>query len=270
MPKNENNARRVFAPQNRNVPLIVILNALLNNIPGLLGTIFLFLGLVTFVFLLPQVDFSILTNLGKVFQKTEGVVLSVEKTSIHVNNDLTYAYKFSYTIEEKKYEAVSYSSEKDMVNGTKVSVDYFAADPSIARIEGMMFKPVGLWALIFLIIPAVGIFLLIYSVRKNYPAVQALKNGIMIRAEFVKKEETNIKVKNRPVYNFYYKFTDFYGEERTASGSSHKVESFDNIKETEVIYNPASSYSGCVVIFMPKAVVNYIRKNIILCNGKRK
>jgi len=270
MPKNENNARRVFAPHNRNVPLIVILNALLNNIPGLLGTIFLFLGLVTFVFLLPQVDFSILTNLGKVFQKTEGVVLSVEKTSIHVNNDLTYAYKFSYTIEEKKYEAVSYSSEKDMVNGTKVSVDYFAADPSIARIEGMMFKPVGLWALIFLIIPAVGIFLLIYSVRKNYPAVQALKNGIMIRAEFVKKEETNIKVKNRPVYNFYYKFTDFYGEERTASGSSHKVESFDNIKETEVIYNPASSYSGCVVIFMPKAVVNYIRKNIILCNGKRK
>ncbi|MBP9022952.1 MAG: hypothetical protein KBH06_07100 [Spirochaetes bacterium] len=43
MPKNENNARRVFAPQNRNVPLIVILNALLNNIPGLLGTIFLFM-----------------------------------------------------------------------------------------------------------------------------------------------------------------------------------------------------------------------------------
>ena len=264
MAKNDNNTRRVFAPHNRNVPLIVILNALLNNIPGLLGTIFLFLGLVTFVFLLPQVDFSILTNLGKVFQKTEGVVVSAEKTSIHVNNDLTYAYKFSYAIEEKKYESVSYSSEKDLTSGAKVAVEYSVADPSIARIEGMMFKPVGIWALIFFIIPAVGIFLLIYSVRKNYPAVQALKNGIMIKAEFVKKEETNIKVKNRPVYNFYYKFTDFYGEERTASGSSHKVESFDNIKETEVIYNPASSYAGCVVIFMPKAVVNYIRKNIFI------
>jgi len=264
MPKNENNPQRVFAPQNRNVPLIVLINTLLNNIPGLLGTIFLFLGLVTFVFLLPQVDFSILTNLGKVFQKTEGVVVSAEKTSIHVNNDLTYAYKFSYTIEEKKYEAVSYSSEKDLTSGAKVAVEYSVTDPSLSRIEGMMIKPVGLWALIFLLIPGVGIFLLVYILRKNYPAVQALKNGIMIRAEFVKKEETNIKVKNRPVYNFYYKFTDFYGEERTASGSSHKVESFDNIKDTEVIYNPASSYAGCVVIFMPKAVVNYIRKNIFI------
>ncbi|MBP8084453.1 MAG: DUF3592 domain-containing protein, partial [Spirochaetes bacterium] len=243
MPKNENYARRVFAPQNRNVPLIVILNALLNNIPGLLGTIFLFLGLVTFVFLLPQVDFSILTNFGKVFQKTEGVVLSVEKTSIHVNNDLTYAYKFSYTIEEKKYESVSYSSEKDLTSGAKVAVEYSVTDPSLSRIEGMMIKPVGLWALIFLLIPAVGIFLLVFTLKKNYPAVQALKNGIMTRAVFIRKEETNIKVKNRSVYNFYYKFTDFYGEERTASGSSHKVESFDNIKDTEVIYNPASSYA---------------------------
>ncbi|HQO23785.1 MAG TPA: hypothetical protein PLM72_11950 [Spirochaetota bacterium] len=42
MPKNENNARRVFAPHNRNVPLIVILNALLNNIPGFSGLFFFF------------------------------------------------------------------------------------------------------------------------------------------------------------------------------------------------------------------------------------
>jgi len=267
MPKNENNARRVFAPQNRNVPLIVILNALLNNIPGLLGTIFLFLGLVTFVFLLPQVDFSILTNLGKVFQKTEGVVLSVEKTSIHVNNDLTYAYKFSYSIEEKKYEAVSYSSEKDLKSGAKVAVEYSVTDPSLSRIEGMMIKPVGLWALIFLLIPAVGIFLLVFTLKKNYPVVQALKNGIMTRAVFIRKEETNIKVKNRSVYNFYYKFTDFYGVERIVSGSSHKTESFDNITQTEVIYNPGSSYAGCIVIFMPKAVANYVRKNVFLSKG---
>ena len=264
MPKNENNARRVFAPQNRNVPLIVILNALLNNIPGLLGTIFLFLGLVTFVFLLPQVDFSILTNLGKVFQKTEGVVLSVEKTSIHVNNDLTYAYKFSYSIEEKKYEAVSYSSEKDLKSGAKVAVEYSVTDPSLSRIEGMMIKPVGFWALIFFLIPAVGIFLLVFTLKKNYPVVQALKNGIMTRAVFIRKEETNIKVKNRSVYNFYYKFTDFYGVERIVSGSSHKTESFDNITQTEVIYNPGSSYAGCIVIFMPKAVANYVRKNVFL------
>jgi len=245
----------------------VILNALLNNIPGLLGTIFLFLGLVTFVFLLPQVDFSILTNLGKVFQKTEGVVLSVEKTSIHVNNDLTYAYKFSYSIEEKKYEAVSYSSEKDLKSGAKVAVEYSVTDPSLSRIEGMMIKPVGLWALIFLLIPAVGIFLLVFTLKKNYPVVQALKNGIMTRAVFIRKEETNIKVKNRSVYNFYYKFTDFYGVERIVSGSSHKIESFDNIKETEVIYNPGSSYAGCIVIFMPKAVANYVRKNVFLSKG---
>lgn len=270
MPENDNSTRRFFAPQNRNVPLTVLINALLNNIPGLLGTIFLFLGLVTFVFLLPQIDFSDITTFRNGIHKTEGIVLSVNKTSIHVNNDLTYAYKFSYTIEEKKYESVSYSSEKDLTSGAKVAVEYSVTDPSLSRIEGMMIKPVGLWALIFFIIPAVGIFLLIYSVRKNYPAVQALKNGIMIRAEFVKKEETNIKVKNRPVYNFYYKFTDFYGVERIVSGSSHKTESFDNITQTEVIYNPGSSYAGCVVIFMPKAVVNYIRKNIILCNGKRK
>jgi len=245
----------------------VILNALLNNIPGLLGTIFLFLGLVTFVFLLPQVDFSILTNLGKVFQKTEGVVLSVEKTSIHVNNDLTYAYKFSYSIEEKKYEAVSYSSEKDLKSGAKVAVEYSVTDPSLSRIEGMMIKPVGLWALIFLLIPAVGIFLLVFTLKKNYPVVQALKNGIMTRAVFIRKEETNIKVKNRSVYNFYYKFTDFYGVERIVSGSSHKTESFDNITQTEVIYNPGSSYAGCIVIFMPKAVANYVRKNVFLSKG---
>lgn len=109
MPKNENNPRRVFAPQNRNVPLIVLINTLLNNIPGLLGTIFLFLGIVTFAFLLPNIDFSGLANYGKVFQKTEGVVVSAEKTSIHVNNDLTYAYKFSYTIEEKKLDSYSVS-----------------------------------------------------------------------------------------------------------------------------------------------------------------
>lgn len=245
----------------------MILNALLNNIPGLLGTIFLFLGLVTFVFLLPQVDFSILTNLGKVFQKTEGVVLSVEKTSIHVNNDLTYAYKFSYSIEEKKYEAVSYSSEKDLKSGAKVAVEYSVTDPSLSRIEGMMIKPVGLWALIFLLIPAVGIFLLVFTLKKNYPVVQALKNGIMTRAVFIRKEETNIKVKNRSVYNFYYKFTDFYGVERIVSGSSHKTESFDNITQTEVIYNPGSSYAGCIVIFMPKAVANYVRKNVFLSKG---
>ncbi|HQO23786.1 MAG TPA: DUF3592 domain-containing protein, partial [Spirochaetota bacterium] len=158
--------------------------------------------MVTFAFLLPNVDFSGLTNYGKVFQKTEGVVVSAEKTSIHVNNDLTYAYKFSYTIEEKKYESVSYSSEKDLTSGAKVAVEYSVTDPSLSRIEGMMIKPVGLWALIFLLIPGVGIFLLVYILRKNYPVVQALKNGIMTIAVFIRKEETNIKVKNRSVYNF--------------------------------------------------------------------
>ena len=128
----------------------------------------------------------------------------------------------------------------------------------------MMIKPVGLWALIFLLIPGVGIFLLVYILRKNYPVVQALKNGIMTIAVFIRKEETNIKVKNRSVYNFYYKFTDFYGVERIVSGSSHKTESFDNITQTEVIYNPGSSYAGCIVIFMPKAVANYVRKNVFL------
>jgi len=123
---------------------------------------------------------------------------------------------------------------------------------------------VGLWALIFLIIPAVGIFLFVYALRKNYPVVTCLKNGIMTRAVFLKKEETNVKVKNRPVFNFYYKFTDFYGKERIASGSSHRIESFDRISETEVLYDPLSSYSGSVVVFMPKAVVKYIRKNIII------
>lgn len=43
MPKNENNPRRVFAPQNRNVPVIIFVNTVFNNIPGLLGIIFLFM-----------------------------------------------------------------------------------------------------------------------------------------------------------------------------------------------------------------------------------
>jgi len=267
MPENDNSTRRFFAPQNRNVPLTVLINALLNNIPGLLGTIFLFLGLVTFVFLLPQIDFSDITTFRNGIHKTEGIVLSVNKTSIHVNNDLTYAYKFSYTIAEKNYEAVSYSSAKPLAGGAKVNVEYSSGNPLVARIEGMTLKPVGVWAPIFLIIPSIGICLLIYSFRKNYPIAQALKNGIMTKAVFFRKEETNIKVKNRPVYNFYYKFTDFYGNERTASGSSHKVENFDNILETEVVYNPVSSHPGFVVIYMPKAVINYVRKNIILCKG---
>jgi len=267
MAKNDNNTRRVFAPQIRNVPVIIFVNTVFNNIPGLLGIIFLFLGIVSSVFILPQIDFSDITTFNSGIQKTEGIVQSVEKTSIHVNNDLTYAYKFSYAIEEKKYESVSYSSEKDLTSGAKVAVEYSVTDPSLSRIEGMMIKPVGLWALIFLLIPGVGIFLLVYILRKNYPVVQALKNGIMTIAVFIRKEETNIKVKNRSVYNFYYKFTDFYGVERIVSGSSHKTESFDNITQTEVIYNPGSSYAGCIVIFMPKAVANYVRKNVFLSKG---
>ena len=264
MPENDDRTRRFFAPQNRKVPFFVLLNAILNNIPGLLGTIFLFLGLITFVFLLPQVDFSDFTTFHNGIQKTEGVVLSVDKTSIHVNNDLTYAYKFSYNIAEKNYEAVSYSSAKPLAGGAKVNVEYSGGNPLAARIEGMQVKPVGVWALIFLVIPSIGICLLIYSFKKNYQAVTCLKNGIMTKAVFLRKEETNVKVKNRPVYNFYYKFTDFYGNERIASGSSHKVENFDNVLETEVVYNPVSSHPGFVIMYMPKAVIDYVRKNIIL------
>ena len=267
MAKNDNNTRRVFAPQNRNVPVIIFVNTVFNNIPGLLGIIFLFLGIVSSVFILPQIDFSDITTFNSGIQKTEGIVQSVEKTSIHVNNDLTYAYKFSYTVSDAGYEGVSYSALKDLMNGSKVAVEYSPVDPKSARIEGMNVKPVGLWALIFLFIPLIGIFLLIFAFKKNYPAAQALKNGIMVKAVFLKKEETKMKVKNRPVYNFYYKFTDFYGMERIASGSSHKVESFEKIFETEVVYYPVSSFAGFVVMFMPKAVVSYVRKNIILSKG---
>ncbi|HOP31061.1 MAG TPA: hypothetical protein PKZ64_15920 [Spirochaetota bacterium] len=242
----------------RSVPPLVTLSVLFNNIFGYLGLSFGGMGMIFAIVFTPMIDFTSPFYFGESVVNTTGVVTEVNSTNVEVNENAVLEYKFTFEYMGKAYRGVSYSTEHNYTADQNVPVEFEPGDPSIARIEDMSLKPVGLFLLFIYIFPAIGFTFLFFCFKKGIPKIRAIQYGVMTRGKFIKKVSTGGSINDEPVMNLYFSFKDVMGNEYTAIGTTHKTALVEDEPEERIIYDPADPSNAVVVDAMPSNVRKYL------------
>jgi hypothetical protein len=216
------------------------------------------MGMLFCILFTPMIDFKSPFYFGDDVIKTEGIVSEVSATNVSVNDDTVVEYKFVFHYMGKAYNGVSYSTDHNYKADDSVPVEFDPADPSIARIEDMSLKPMGLAVLFIYIFPAIGFSFLFICFKKGIPAIRAIRYGTMTRGRFVKMESTGGSVNDQTIFDIYFSFKDAFGNEHTAIGSTHKTGPVRDEPEERIIYDPENPSTAVIVDAMPAAVRKFL------------
>ena len=115
-------------------------------------------------------------------------------------------YDYAYVAAGDSLRGRAYLPGGGMEVGTSVIVEYQADEPQVSRIPGTRRKAFGSWVLVVLLFPLVGLGFILFSLRKNFKAVDLVVNGQFARGKLIKREPTNTKINEQMVYKYTFSF----------------------------------------------------------------
>ncbi|HOP63971.1 MAG TPA: hypothetical protein PK358_04305 [Spirochaetota bacterium] len=245
-------------PVQRSVPFTVMLSVLFNNLFGYMGLAFAGFGMIFCIIFTPMVDFTSFFYFGDDAAKTTGIVTDVNSTNVSVNDATVIEYRFTFSYMGKYYTGTSYSTAHNYRPDQNAPVEFEPDSPSIARIEGMSVKPVGLFVLFVYIFPLAGLVFLFASFRRGIPAIHAIKYGVITRGKFTGMKSTGGSINRQTVYDLYFSFKDRTGKEYSAAGRTHKTWLVRDEPEERIIYDPDNPSNAVVIDAMPKRVRKFL------------
>lgn len=244
----------------RKVDLLTMLRVLFGGIFFLFGFSLLVFGLFFVIIFGSFVSFSDLrfTNSNPTVR---GKIINIERTSATNAKKPIYKYSYTYEVNGKKYQGVSYAvGEQD---NDIVLVQYLPDEPNVSRIKGMKNSEMPLVVLFFLLIfPVIGLLLLILALKKNVIYLRLLRFGKLTFGVLSDIERTNFTVNERPVYRAYFKFFTSEKVEGVATGETHLIEKLSDEKYEPLIYNPLNPNEAVMIDSLPAVVRRFLRDEI--------
>jgi hypothetical protein len=98
---------------------------------------------------------------------------------------------------EVEYEGVSYRKGRQLEQGQKVTVEYPPGQPQRSRIKGMRTSPVGLFGLMPIIFPVVGLCLMIVGLGRGITGNRLLAIGQQTTGKLKSKVTTATKINSQ-------------------------------------------------------------------------
>lgn len=147
----------------------------------------------------------------------EAVVDSREETAMEENDRDVFKYAFTYTPADGiTRTGICYKTGDDLSAGSRVTVEYLAGTPSVARIKDCRLSPFG-WAAGFVVIfPLVGFGMAYFTLQARWRLFRLLRYGRFSSGRVEAVESTNMRVNNRLRYRVTVSYTDDFTERKTS------------------------------------------------------
>ncbi len=224
----------------------------------LFGSAFFLFGLpFSFVFI-SNSDISSLFASKDGYEKTIGVVRSINSTNSSENKRNIMEYNYTYTISQKTLDGTSYSSHYNYQAGDTITIQYDPKDAHISNIEGMRTQEFSGFLLFTLLFPGIGLVFMLVGLRLGKKNLTILTHGILSKGKFVRKERTGTKINNQMVYKIYFEFKDAQGQITQAMVKSHKPYLVQDEAEEPILYLANDPQKATMVDLLPKSVRKYL------------
>ncbi len=180
------------------------------------------------------------------WQQRAGVVLEADTTLGVENKKRIWKYRHSFNPGDGyRYLGTSYSVGKKFDAGQIAYIQYDPENPETNHIVGLRRSEYSWRVNLLLLIPAFGLFFVLYPVRLNLRDLRLLKIGDFTRGELESKTATGQSVKKGakvlPVFKYLFRF-EHEGVIYLASCRTHRTSLVED-EQTESIlfdrYNPA-------------------------------
>jgi hypothetical protein len=229
----------------RDVPLLVRLRILSGGFLNQFGWLFFGLGLVFVWAFTLNADLTSWYRFRGKIDTAQGKVLYSKKTrysvggSKHSRGTPVYAIHYAFTGPDGiEHKGISFKTGKQLSQGKTVTIEYPQGNPQTSRIKGMRRKPVGLFGLLPVLFPLIGLLFITIGIRKGIKANRLLALGEQTTGRLKSKEKTNTKVNNKPVYKLTFEFDTPEGMTCEAIAKTHNTAKLEDQAQEPLLYDP--------------------------------
>lgn len=236
----------------REFSLLSRLTILFGGISSQIGWAIFAFGMFFFWGFVMNSDWKDFFSSGKWDSKTAEIVKK-SPTSLLENKQTIYEYEYTYTLAGKTYTGKSYSVIDQLVEGQEVAILYNEENPKKSKMEGGKSAPFGRWVIYLIFFPLVGLFLILYSLRRNSKFLSLLVHGKGATGKQATKETTKVKINYAPVFKYIFDFQAENGKTYQASGRTHLTHLVESEEGARVIYSPKNPTHATLFDLIPIA-----------------
>ncbi len=229
----------------RTVPLLIRLRILFGGFLNQFGWLFFGFGMI-FVWLFTlQADLTSWFVFRGTLETAQGSITTSRKTNVsvggskHSKGTPVYEHQYSFTWGNDLYEGTSYCTGGGTLEAEKnVLIEFPRGHPKTSRIRGMRRGIVGLFGLMPVIFPAIGLVFISHGFRKGLKAIHLLAFGQLAEGKLISKEPTNTRVNKKTVYKLTFEFAASDGQTHQAIARTHETKDLEDEQAELLLYDP--------------------------------
>ncbi|MBN1336724.1 MAG: hypothetical protein JXB39_12270 [Deltaproteobacteria bacterium] len=226
-----------------------------------IGLALLGLGLALFLAVAPRTDVSSLWHFAGNVATAGGTVVATHRVPALQPGD---RWPRALTLQEIRFSFQPASPEAPSVEATawwiggfrdpgdSVTVEHLLDRPEIARLHGTWRSPFPPWALLTVLLPIAGVWILVPAVREARLALRLMRQGAVTRGEFWARDDVPSPIGLPPLHHLEYRYTPEGAEEPLAlQWSTHSPLVLSDGPETPVIYDPEAPAEARLLVTLP-------------------
>lgn len=189
--------------KNRSVNLFTSLDVLLAG-SNLQSNLFMLgIGIMVSVVLVSKSAFIYYLGIEEEWVETTGILHEItEEFDEDISHELLYHYDFSFTVNNKEYHKIAYSTNKSTLKeGQPVLVEYKAQNPQLAQLAAIKEKLFSEWVALVLLFPLGMLFFVGRGFGRNIKAWSLLRNGTLTKGNLLVFEDTNVGINDAAIYS---------------------------------------------------------------------
>jgi hypothetical protein len=244
----------MLAPPPRSVPISVRVALLFGGPLALFGWIFFGFGM---IFVLA---FGLPDNVAAMFwslqpqQTASGIATDSRSTGARENRTTVYENRFSFTAANGRiYHGRSYATGSQVSAGDAVTIEYPAANPAHATIQGMRRAQFGHLVLLVTIFPGIGLIFVLSGLISGSRACYLLANGKLAMGTKTSKERTNTQINKQYVYRLTFQFTGEDGQTYQATANTVNTAVLEDEAQEALVYDPQRPTKAVMLDSLPGA-----------------
>jgi len=229
----------MLAPAPRDVPISVRASLLLGGPLSFFGWVFFGFGMIfVLAFGLPENVAAIFWSLQPQ-QTATGIATDSRSTGASENRRKVYENRFSFTAADGRiHHGRSYATGTEVQAGDPVTVEYPAASPTHATIQGMRRTTFGPAVLLVTIFPGLGLIFVLFGIVQGSRACYLLANGRLAMGTKKSKERTNAQINRQYVYRMTFEFTGDDGQTYQASANTVDTSVLEDEAQEALVFDP--------------------------------
>lgn len=221
----------------RNIPFTVLVRLVVGNGLTQVSLIFFSIALLFFYIFTILTDFKCPYLFESGTGKTDGEIKGCRETNISVDRRNVIEVLFSYRVDNKEMEGLSYT---EGLCGEKIGkvakIEYVLDNPTIARIEGMRCKPMPQLGLLSIFAPILVSIFVLWGIIRGVERSRCLKYGEIVEADIQRIRRISSRRKGMKKYEIELEFDRKDGKHEEVEIETHVGKGWIQGQRIYIIY----------------------------------